>query len=83
MVPATPPAKMEPRINLVFSVLGLKVQNIDLSESFREKFRAYVGKYLRTLARFPFFFFLKKKINFNFYFQEQIEIFLLYKFNLI
>jgi hypothetical protein len=46
---------------LVFSVLGLKVQNIDLSESFREKFRAYVGKYLRTLARFPFFFFFFKK----------------------
>lgn len=51
--PAAPPLNTFPKKNLSLSVLGLYGQRYFLKESLKAKFNAWVGKYLRTLAKLP------------------------------
>jgi len=53
VAPAALPLATLPIKNLSFSVFALYGQKIFLYVSLNAKFKAYVGKYLITLARFP------------------------------
>jgi len=53
VAPAAPPEAMFPKKNFTGSVLEFHGHKYGLYVSLNAKFRAYVGKYLYTLAKFP------------------------------